>query len=102
MEPNPNERGQGRNLQAKEQMGRYYGNPHIHPDCTGINIRLSSRKKVMNIDPKDPNSNWVAIDKNNKIIAEGLTPDDVIIKAKKTRKKFSLVFIPKVPLILPT
>ena len=53
--------------------------------------------KTSVIKPKDPKSKWVAlaIFENDKIIAEGIEPDDVIEKAKKTGKEFSLMFVPK-------
>ncbi len=49
------------------------------------------------IAPKSPDSRWVAIDiiDSNVIIAEGKSPEEVSELAKKTDKKFMLMFVPK-------
>jgi hypothetical protein len=59
--------------------------------------RLKSQKPMetatIKIVPKNPASKWVALDAMNKIIAEGLTPDDVRKEAEKKTSVFFLMFI---------
>lgn len=50
--------------------------------------------KPIEIITKDPNSRWAAFDDDNNVIAEGLTPKEVIEKAKEKGTNFILVFIP--------
>ncbi len=50
---------------------------------------------TIQIRPKNPSSKWVALDINNKIVAEGAKPEAVSEKAKKVTDVFFLVFIPK-------
>ena len=50
---------------------------------------------TITITPKDPKSNWVAVDEKGKIISEGKTPKETIEKANKVTKDFSIVFVPK-------
>lgn len=46
------------------------------------------------ITPKDPNSRWVTLDKNDNIISEGKTPEEAIERAKKSGESYTLMFIP--------
>lgn len=50
---------------------------------------------TIQIKPRNPNSRWVALDINNKIISEGLKPEDVQTAAKKTHSVFFLMYVPK-------
>ena len=49
---------------------------------------------TITITPQNPETRWVAIDKDNNIISEGKTAGDAIKDAKKTGKEFTLMFIP--------
>lgn len=49
---------------------------------------------TITIVPKNPASKWVALDAMNKIVAEGLTPDDVRKQAEKKESVFFLMYIP--------
>ncbi len=50
---------------------------------------------TITITPKNPDSKWVAIDSDNKIIAEGIEAGEVIEKAKESKVEFTLLFIPQ-------
>lgn len=50
---------------------------------------------TITITPKKPDSNWVTVDENGKMIAEGKTPAEVIEIAKKVTDNFSVIFVPK-------
>jgi hypothetical protein len=52
---------------------------------------------TIKINPKNPNTRYVALDINNRsiIIAEGKTIKSVIKKATKTGKEYILSFVPK-------
>lgn len=50
---------------------------------------------TMIVSPQNPDSRWVALDNNNKIIIEGIEPSDVITNAEKITKDFCMMFIPK-------
>ena len=54
-------------------------------------IRMSSPPMPL---PKKKESRWVAIDFNNKIIAEGSQPDKVREEALKISENFMLAFVP--------
>jgi hypothetical protein len=47
------------------------------------------------VSPKNPNTNWVALDKLYNILAEGETPEEVIGKAQQITNEFTLMFTPK-------
>ena len=48
------------------------------------------------ISPQKPTSRWVAVSENNTIVSEGVKPETVIKKAKKTgSSNFYLAFVPK-------
>ena len=49
---------------------------------------------TLTITPKSPDSRWVALDDDNKIISEGKTPDETIELANQTGKNFALMFVP--------
>lgn len=50
---------------------------------------------TITIKPKNPDSNWVTVDEQGKMISEGKTPADAIEGAKKITDNFSLIFVPK-------
>jgi hypothetical protein len=50
---------------------------------------------TIQIRPKKRTSRWVALDANNKIIAEGLKPETVEATAKKKTTVFFLMYVPK-------
>lgn len=50
---------------------------------------------TIQIKPKNPNTTWVALDINNKIVCEGIDPEFVRSEAKKKRDVFFLMYIPK-------
>lgn len=62
--------------------------PHKTPDRKAMPATIQ-------IKPKNPNSRWVALDINNKIISEGNKPETVEAKAKKITDVFFLMFVPK-------
>lgn len=45
--------------------------------------------------PSNPESRWVALDKNDKIISEGETPNEVIAVAKNFGDEYFIMFVPK-------
>jgi hypothetical protein len=47
------------------------------------------------ITPSDPNSNWITIDENGKLLTEGRTPNDAIEAALKKTKDFTVIYVPK-------
>jgi predicted RNase H-like HicB family nuclease len=47
------------------------------------------------VKPKNPDSNWVAVDENGTMISEGKTPAEALDAAKKVCDNFSLIFVPK-------
>jgi hypothetical protein len=49
---------------------------------------------TITISPKNPESRWVALDQDNKILSEGKTPGEAIEAAKETGKEFTLMFVP--------
>lgn len=46
------------------------------------------------VSPKSPDSRWVALDSNDKIIAEGKTPEFVVKEAEKRSDNFIIMYIP--------
>lgn len=44
--------------------------------------------------PKNKASRWVAVDFDDKIIAEGINPDEVRKEALKVTDKFMIAFVP--------
>ena len=50
---------------------------------------------TITITPKNPDSRWVTLDDDNKIISEGKTPGETIELAKKTGKTYKLMFVPE-------
>ena len=51
--------------------------------------------KELKIETKSDDSRWAALDFNNKLIAEGKTPEEAIEKAEKITDKYALMFIPE-------
>lgn len=49
---------------------------------------------TITISPNDSKTKWVALDLNNKIIAEGEDPNVVIDSAKKVTDNFTIMFVP--------
>lgn len=49
----------------------------------------------MNVEIKDPKTRWAALDFDNKVIAEGKTPEEAIEKAELITKKYALMWIPE-------
>lgn len=47
------------------------------------------------VSPKNPDSKWVALDNYNKIISEGVNPENVVAEAQKKSDDFFMMFIPK-------
>lgn len=50
---------------------------------------------TITIKPKNPESNWAAVDETGKMISEGKTPAEAIKEAKKIADNFSIIFVPK-------
>jgi predicted RNase H-like HicB family nuclease len=50
---------------------------------------------TITITPKNPESRWVTLDEENRIISEGKTPDEAIEAAKKTNQSYTVMFVPK-------
>ncbi len=50
---------------------------------------------TITVNPKKKDSNWVAVNENGKMVAEGKTPAEVTEEAKKVCDNFSLIFVPK-------
>ena len=46
------------------------------------------------VSPKSPDTRWVTLDENYKIISEGKTPDEAVDEAKKTTQDYTLMFVP--------
>lgn len=70
---------------------------------------IMNNDDAITIMPKNPESRWLAIDDNNKIISEAMTPKQVISEAYRINKKFTLMFVPRkakpskeLPFIIPT
>lgn len=47
------------------------------------------------VSPKNPDSKWVTIDSDNKIISEGKTANKTVEEAKKVSDEFFLMFVPQ-------
>jgi hypothetical protein len=50
---------------------------------------------TITIKPKNPDSRWITVDENGKMISEGQTPQEAIAIAKKISDSFSVIFVPK-------
>lgn len=50
---------------------------------------------TIKLKPKSIHTRWVALDINNKIIAEGVKPETVREKAEKITDVFFLMYVPK-------
>lgn len=50
---------------------------------------------TIQIQPKNPDTTWVALDIKNNIIAEGTSPEVVEEAAKKESDVYFLMFVPK-------
>jgi hypothetical protein len=49
---------------------------------------------TITITPKSPDTRWVTLDDDNKILTEGKTAGEAIERAKETGKNFTLMFVP--------
>ena len=57
---------------------------------------MKDKKDIsIEVSPKNPDSKWVTIDSNNKIISEGKTPEKTVEEAKKVSDDFFLMFVPQ-------
>ncbi len=45
--------------------------------------------------PKSPDSRWITVDENGKLISEGKTPEEAIKIAKQKTDNFTVLFVPK-------
>ena len=54
-----------------------------------------SKEFTVTVNPKSPDSRWVALDFKNELISEGKTPEEATEKAKIITDKFLLMFVPK-------
>lgn len=47
------------------------------------------------VSPKNPDSNWVTVDENGRLISEGKTPEEAIKIAKEKIDNFTVLFVPR-------
>lgn len=57
-------------------------------------MKAKKDETVLTISPKSPETKWVALNNEDKIIAEEKIPEEAINKAKKITDDFVIVFIP--------
>lgn len=63
--------------------------------CTKKSIMNRTEEIPTTISPTNPNSRWVALDNNDKIISEGETPITVIEAAEKKTADYIIMYVPK-------
>jgi len=49
---------------------------------------------AMIVTPKNPDSRWVALDSNDKVISEGINPSEVISEANKISNDYFIMYLP--------
>ncbi len=61
-----------------------------------LNYEMKSSKEfTLTVNPKCPDSRWIALDFKKELISEGKTPEEATSKAKVLTDKFILMFVPE-------
>lgn len=60
-----------------------------------LSTMKTTEKFALSVTPKSPDSRWVALDIDNKIISEGKTPEEANTKAKEISEFYLLSHVPK-------